>query len=66
MRWRPKRTAPPAPPRPSGGAAATPPLPPNPYRRFYTPTPTFEDLVRRARTGSSGSGNAESNPHPQR
>ena len=29
----------------------TPPLPDNPYRRFYTRTPTFEELVRRSREG---------------
>lgn len=48
MRWRPCR-------REKGTASLQPeqkpavPLPDNPYRRFYTKTPTFEDLVRRAK-----------------
>lgn len=48
MRWRPckRRAEPDERPRP-GTTGTTPPLPDNPYRRFYTPTPTFEDLVRR-------------------
>ena len=45
MRWRPKKPA--ARPRPAPPAPA--PLPENPYRRFYTPMPTWEQLVRRAR-----------------
>lgn len=63
MRWRPKRAAAPAVPR---TPAAAPPLPPNPYRRFYTPTPTFEELVRRARTGPAVPGNMDSDPRPKR
>lgn len=42
MRWRPK---------PQGGRQGpSGPLPENPYRRFFTRTPTFETLVRRARS----------------
>ncbi len=46
MRWRPcaAKAAPRAKTEPH-----TPPLPENPYRRFFTPTPTFEDLVRKSR-----------------
>lgn len=54
MRWRPccglkKPAAEPEKKATSG----TPPLPDNPYRRFYTVTPTFEDLVRRAKEGGT-------------
>lgn len=45
MRWRP--IARPASPAPE--PARTPPLPENPYRRFYTRTPPFEELVRRSK-----------------
>lgn len=45
MRWRPiARPVPPA-----QEPSRTPPLPENPYRRFYTRTPTFEELVRRSK-----------------
>lgn len=55
MRWRPCH----GPQKPSAEpeknkASATPPLPDNPYRRFYTATPTFEELVRRAKEGRNG------------
>ena len=33
-----------------GSTRTAPPLPENPYRRFFTRTPTFEALVRRARS----------------
>ncbi len=51
MRWRPcrRKEEKPAAPRPETKAVASVPLPDNPYRRFYTRTPTFEELVRRAR-----------------
>lgn len=49
MRWRPRRKAP-ADPSPAGQKPPVrPPLPENPYRRFYTQTPTFEELVRRTK-----------------
>lgn len=50
MRWRPCRRSAPVPREEARGREAprTPPLPDNPYRRFYTRTPTFEELVRRS------------------
>lgn len=33
----------------TGAPPKHPPLPDNPYRRFYTKTPDFADLVRRTR-----------------
>ena len=60
MRWR-RRAA-----QPDGAAksikAPDPPLPDNPYRRFFTPTPTFEDLVRRARKARGDSLPASADP----
>lgn len=51
MRWRPKpQGGRPAPSGPLRAARTVPPLPENPYRRFFTRTPTFETLVRRARS----------------
>ncbi len=52
MRWRPRPAARPGPAQ--RGKTPAPPLPDNPYRRFFTPTPTFEDLVRRARKDRGG------------
>lgn len=60
MRWRPHPAAPSAPAQ--KGKAPAPPLPQNPYRRFFTPTPTFEDLVRRARKEGGGSPPASGGP----
>lgn len=34
-----------------GEQQAHPPLPENPYRRFYTRTPSFEELIRKVREG---------------
>ncbi len=62
MRWRPKGRGCPAGPggvlpgpvgrRPTGRGPGCP----NPYRRLYTPTPTFTDLVRRARAAQRPAG----------
>lgn len=49
MRWRPCRKAPADPSRAGQEPPVRPPLPENPYRRFYTQTPTFEELVRRTK-----------------
>lgn len=51
MRWRPcqgQKKTPAKSVEPE--APRTPPMPDNPYRRFYTRTPTFEELVHRARS----------------
>ena len=54
MRWRPCRGLKKPPAEPEKKATSyTPPLPDNPYRRFYTATPPFEDLVRRAKEGGT-------------
>ena len=51
MRWRPCRGCRPEPAALKGPAPAPPaPLPENPYRRFYTQMPTFEELVRRTKS----------------
>lgn len=47
MRWRPCSPKPAVPAAPDKEAPGKPPLPDNPYRRFYTRTPTFEELVQR-------------------
>lgn len=44
---------PPAQPAPPA-APAGPPLPDNPYRRFYTPPRSFEELARRAAGAADG------------
>ena len=55
MRWRPKpQGGRPAPSGPLRAARTAPPLPENPYRRFFTRTPTFETLVRRAPQRTKG------------
>lgn len=63
MRWRPKgRGGPEVGGRRSAGPGRPAPdrpgtrLPDNPYRRLYTPTPTFTDLVRRARAAQRPAG----------
>ena len=51
MRWRPKPQGDrPGPSGPLRAAGTAPPLSENPYRRFFTRTPTFETLVLRARS----------------
>ncbi len=50
MRWRPCRGRRPESAAPKAPVPAPPaPLPENPYRRFYTQMPTFEELVRRTK-----------------